>query len=377
MSQNSGLNQINMTEETSQKTDLKSLTKSELTAFCSEIGLQSYRADQMYQWLYQKGISEFSEMTNLSKDLRAKLPKIATLNRLSLVNRQQSKDGTIKYLFELTNGGRIESVLIPDFDDSGNPKRLTVCVSSQVGCVFGCSFCATGKMGFFDHLTHGQIVDQVQFIHREAKYIYNRGITNVVYMGMGEPLHNYKSVMTSADIITDELGLDLSPKRITISTVGLTKQIKKWADERLPYNLAISLHAADDQKRNQIMPVNESMNLEALKEAVVYYFNTMHKPITYEYLLFRDFNDHIEDAHKLSSIVHWAPSKVNIIMYNPVEGVTLSGASETKLDQFMQTLVEQDVTATVRRSRGDDIDAGCGQLAIRDGKKRGKTITNK
>lgn len=365
-----------MTEEISQQTDLKSLTKSELNTFSSEIGLQSYRADQIYQWLYQKGVSDFSEMTNLSKDLRAKLAEIATIDKLSLVERQQSTDGTIKYLFELKNGERIESVLIPDFDEHGVPQRLTVCVSSQVGCVFGCSFCATGKMGFFDHLTHGQIVDQVQFINREAEYIYNRGISNIVYMGMGEPLHNYNAVMESADILTDELGLDLSPKRITISTVGLTKQIKKWADEHQPYNLAISLHAADDHKRNQIMPINKSMNLEALREAVQYYFDTMHKPITYEYLLFKDFNDSVGDAKKLAEIVHWAPSKVNIIMYNQVDGVTLDGAEEKSLNRFLQTLVEQDVTATVRRSRGDDIDAGCGQLAIRDDDKKGKTIKN-
>jgi len=358
------------------KTNLKALNSEQLQEFCSDLGLQSYRADQIFQWMYQKNVTEFSEMTNLSKDLRSKLEEVAEIHSVQLTARQQSKDGTIKYLFTLNSGEKVESVLIPDFDDEGNAKRLTVCVSSQVGCVFGCSFCATGKMGFFDNLTHGEIVDQVQFINREAEYIYNKGITNIVYMGMGEPLHNYKPVMESARILTDELSLDLSPKRITISTVGLTKQIKQWADERQSYNLAISLHAADDKKRDRIMPINQSMNLKSLKEAVQYYFAEMHKPITYEYLLFDNFNDHEQDARKLAEIVHWAPSKVNIIMYNKVEGVELGGASENRLDTFMQTLVANDVTATVRRSRGDDIDAGCGQLAIREDQEKGKTIAS-
>jgi len=366
-----------MPDTISEKTDLKSLTGSELEEFCTGLGLKSYRADQIYQWLYQKGVSDFSEMTNLSKELRERLKKLAEIRGIDLVTRQQSNDGTIKYLFELHNGERVESVLIPDFDEEGNARRLTVCVSSQVGCVFGCSFCATGKMGFFEHLTHGEIVDQVQFINREAEHIYNKEISNIVYMGMGEPFHNYKAVMESAGILTDERSLGLSPKRITISTVGLTRQIKQWADERQPYNLAISLHAADDEKRDKIMPINSSMNLDQLKEAVQYYFTRMHQPVTYEYLLFDGFNDSKKDALKLADIVHWAPSKVNIIMYNRVKGVELDGTGENRLDKFMQTLVSNDVTATVRRSRGDDIDAGCGQLAIREGKQRGKTIAGK
>ncbi|MDX1671325.1 MAG: 23S rRNA (adenine(2503)-C(2))-methyltransferase RlmN [Balneolaceae bacterium] len=362
--------------ETVQKTDLKQLTKEQLHAFCSEMGLQSYRADQIFQWLYQKGVSSFDEMTNLSKDLRAKLDEIARINRIEPVRQQESKDGTIKFLFRLQgdNEYKIESVLIPDFYPDGAPNRLTVCVSSQVGCVFGCSFCATGKMGFLRNLTHGEIVDQVQYINEVCRHIYNKDVTNIVYMGMGEPLHNYRPVVDSADILTDEMGIDLSPKRITISTVGLTKQIKKLADERHPYNLAISLHAADDEKRDEIMPINQSMNLRQLKEAVQYYYSNMHRPITYEYLLFEHFNDSPSDAQRLAEIARWAPSKVNIIMYNKVEGVELQRAREDRLDAFMQELVDRDVTATVRRSRGDDIDAGCGQLAIKDEAMQGKTI---
>lgn len=367
---------MSTTAKIDSKTDLKSLTKQELQKFCGELGLQSYRSDQIFQWLYQKGVSSFEEMTNLSKDLRRRLDELATVKRIEQVAQQQSKDGTIKFLFKLQGeeDHKVESVLIPDFYPDGAPNRLTVCVSSQVGCVFGCSFCATGKMGFFRSLTHGEIVDQVQYINDLCEEKFDKGVTNIVYMGMGEPLHNYKAVVQSADILTDEHGLNLSPKRITVSTVGLTKQIKKLAEERRPFNLAISLHAANDEKRDEIMPINSSMNLEQLEEAVKYYYNRLHRPITYEYLLFDEFNDSVEDARELAEIVQWVPSKVNIIMYNDVAGVKLKRAREQRLDKFMQELVSHDVTATVRRSRGDDIDAGCGQLAIKEGQK-GKTIS--
>jgi len=362
--------------EVATKTDLKSLTTAELEEFTEELGLMGYRADQLYQWLYQKGASSFDEMTNLSKDLRAKLDKIAQVRRIKIHSKQQSKDGTIKFLFQLDGPEeyKVEAVLIPDFYPDGAPNRLTVCVSSQVGCMFGCSFCATGKMGFFRNLTHGEIVDQVQIINEVAEETFGKKITNIVYMGMGEPMHNFKAVVESARIISNPLGMDLSPKRITISTVGLTKQIKQLADLDLGVNLAISLHAADDEKRNEIMPINSSLNLEKLEDAVRYFYNETGLSLTYEYLLFDHFNDDVVDAKKLASIVRWVPSKVNIIMYNKVEGVDLQGAKEKRLDRFMKQLVTQRVTATVRRSRGDDIDAGCGQLAIREGQKKGKSL---
>ena len=360
-----------------QKTDLKALTKSELQDFCKELGLPRFRADQIFQWLYQKGVRSFDEMTNLSKDLRARLDEVAFISGLEVVSQQESKDGTIKFLFRLDDEGKdykVEAVMIPDFYPDGVPKRLTVCVSSQVGCVFGCSFCATGKMGFFRNLTHGEVVDQVQYINSLTEQKYDKKITNIVYMGMGEPLHNYKTVTTSAEIISDPLSIELSPKRITVSTVGLTKQIKQLADEQQPFNLAISLHAASDGKRDEIMPINNSMNLEALEEAVKYYHQKTDRSLTYEYLLFDGFNDGPEDARNLSNIVKWAPSKVNIIMYNNVMGVELQRAREERLDNFLKELIRYDVRATVRRSRGDDIDAGCGQLTIREGQERGKTI---
>lgn len=365
------------TADTTQKTDLKSLTKDELTHFCSELGLQSFRSDQIFQWLYQKGVSDFEDMTNLSKDLREKLREIATINRIKPVQQQESKDGTIKFLFQLNDPEKdykVEAVLIPDFFADGAARRLTMCVSSQVGCVFGCAFCATGKMGLFRNLTHGEIVDQVQYINDLAEEKYGKKITNIVYMGMGEPLHNYKAITNSAHIISDPLSIELSPKRITVSTVGLTKQIKKLADDQEPFNLAISLHAPTDEKRDKIMPINNSMNLESLEEAVRHYYKMTERSLTYEYLLFDNFNDTAQDARDLAKIVKWAPSKVNIIMYNDVAGVELKGAREERLDNFMRELIKNDVRATVRRSRGDDIDAGCGQLAIREGAPKGKTM---
>jgi 23S rRNA (adenine2503-C2)-methyltransferase len=360
----------------SPKIDLKSLNRDELSAFCEEMGLQRFRADQIFQWLYQKGASSFDEMTNLSKDLREKLSEKARVSRIRLHEKQESSDGTIKFLFELDDPKlhKVEAVLIPDFYPDGVAKRLTVCVSSQVGCVFGCAFCATGKMGLFRSLTHGEIVDQVQYINQVSEDTYNKKITNIVYMGMGEPLHNYKAVTESAAIITHPMGLEMSPKRITVSTVGLTKQIKQLADEEQPFNLAISLHAADDDKRNKIMPINHSLNLVQLKEAVQYYYQELRRPLTYEYLLFDEFNDSPEDAIRLAEIVGWAPSKVNIIMYNNVAGVELKRAREDRLNRFMKTLIKKEITATVRRSRGDDIDAGCGQLAIREGQEKGKSL---
>lgn len=362
---------------TKPKIDLKSLNRDELRQFCEELGVQSYRSDQIFQWLYQKGVSSFGQMTNLSKDLRAKLDEIATVKRISIHKQQESADGTIKFLFELDdqNRDKIEAVLIPDFYPDGSANRLTVCVSSQVGCIFGCSFCATGKMGFYRNLSHGEIVDQVQLINEIAEGKFDKKVTNIVYMGMGEPLHNYDAVVESAAIITHEMGIGLSPKRITISTVGLTKQIIRMANEQQPFNLAISLHAADDEKRNRIMPINQSLDLEKLEQAVRQYYDELMQPLTYEYLLFDNFNDSVRDAYKLADIAQWVPAKVNIIMYNKVAGVDLNRAREDRLNKFIKALVSRGVTATVRRSRGDDIDAGCGQLAIREGQKRGKSMS--
>lgn len=356
------------------KYDLKSLSKAQLTQLCDELGIEKFRSKQLFQWLYQKGASSFDEMTNLSKDLRERLTHVAFIRNSSLARKQVSKDGTTKYLFNLFDDRQVEAVLIPELFPDGVADRLTVCVSSQVGCVFGCAFCATGKMGFFRNLTPGEIVDQVTCINWDAMELYGKKVTNIVFMGMGEPLHNYQSVTTSASILTDPLGLDLSPRRITVSTVGLAKQIKQIGDEGHEFNLAISLHAASDEKRDKIMPINSSMDLKALKESLQYYYVRTGKPVTFEYLLFDEFNDSDEDAKLLAGISKWLPSKINIIMYNNVDGVDLFRAREDRLNRFMKVLTKNNVRATVRRSRGDDIDAGCGQLAIREGQPKGKTI---
>ncbi|MCH8566858.1 MAG: 23S rRNA (adenine(2503)-C(2))-methyltransferase RlmN [Balneolales bacterium] len=356
------------------KINLKSLSREQLGAFCAEMGLKSFRADQLFQWMYQKEVSDFEQMTNLSIALREQLNEKAFVGTINAVAQQQSTDGTIKFLFGLLDGHRIESVLIPDFRDDGSANRLTVCVSSQVGCVFGCSFCATGKMGLLRQLHPGEITDQVIRINAVSNEIYGRDITNIVYMGMGEPLHNYAAVTESAAILTDPKSLGLSPKRITVSTVGLTKQIMKIADDGHTFRLAVSLHAASDEKRDKIMPINSSLNLKTLKAALQYYYKKTGMPVTYEYLLFDGFNDSAEDAKQLATISRWIPSKINIIMYNNVAGVELQRARENRLDSFMRSLKELNVRATVRRSRGDDIDAGCGQLAIREGQPKGKTI---
>ena len=359
-----------------QSADLNTFTREAFAGFCSRLKVPRYRADQLLQWIHQKNAGSFEEMTNLPQPLREVLSSSAQLNALALVHRNESSDRTVKCLFELYDGKQVESVLIPEFFDDGVPDRLTVCVSSQVGCLFGCTFCATGKMGLHRNLTIGEITRQVLWMNRIALETLGKKITNVVYMGMGEPFHNYDPVTESAALLCHPLGLNLSPRRITISTVGLTRQIVRYANEGHPWNLAISLHAADDLKRNRIMPINENLNLQALKEAVQHYYEKRRQPLTYEYLLFDRFNDAIEDARKLASIARWAPCKVNIIMYNHVDGVDLQRASESRLDRFMAELTRSDVRATVRRSRGDDIDAGCGQLAIREQKEQGKTLTS-
>jgi 23S rRNA (adenine2503-C2)-methyltransferase len=355
------------------KQNIKTLTQTELSALFSEKGQPSFRAKQVYQWLFQKGVTSFDEMTNLSKDLRTWLSETFFIGTLRETSRQTSKDGTVKCLFDLGDGQLIESVLIPELYPDGVADRLTVCVSSQVGCVFGCRFCATGKMGFFRNLHEWEIADQWLKMNAIAWENHQKQITNVVYMGMGEPLHNYASVIASTKILTDPLGIGLSPKRITVSTVGLSQMIKRLGDEMQPFNLAISLHAANDEKRTKIMPVNDRTDLSVLKEALIHYHQKTEKPVTYEYLLFNEFNDSSLDARELAEIATWIPSKVNIIMYNNVAGVPLQRAAEKRLDSFLGALSKAGVLATVRRSRGDDIDAGCGQLAVRDGRK-GKSI---
>ena len=348
--------------------DIKSLDKNELVTFTESCGQPSYRASQLYRWIYGSGVPTFDEMQNLPAAFRSVLKESARLDIFEEVRRVQSSDGTIKFLFRLPSGKLFESVLIPDLNSDGSAKRITVCVSSQVGCAMACSFCATGTMGFLENLSAGFIVDQVRIVDEVARATYDKGVTNVVFMGMGEPMLNYQQVMLSTRILTDPDIMGLSHKKVTVSTVGLAKQIRQMATDEAPANLAVSLHAPDDEKRSSIMPVNRSerTDLNALKDAIQYYSRTAGKRVTYEYCMFRGFNDTQEDAMNLSEIVEWAPSKVNLIMYNPVPGKPFQPTGEQELNRFIRILVSNDVRVTVRRSRGQDIDAACGQLAVQE-----------
>lgn len=350
------------------RTNLKALNQTELEDFVIALGQPRFRGRQLYQWLFGKGATTFEAMTNLPKAFRNQLTDVASIGMIENVLLQTATDQTAKGLFALYSGHRIEAVLIPDFDDTGKAKRLTVCVSSQVGCAMACSFCATGLMGFQQNLTAGEIFDQVWFMNTLAHERFGRGITNIVYMGMGEPLLNYDQVLRSVDHLTYAQGLALSPKRITVSTVGLARRIKQLADDDTRFNLAVSLHAPTDAKRSSIMPVNRKAktDLTALKDAIQHYTQRTGRRITYEYCMFDGYNDTPEDARHLADVVHWAPSKVNLIMYNPVDGLGFSRSSENRLNRFIRVLVDRGVTVTVRRSRGQDIDAACGQLAVRE-----------
>lgn len=346
------------------------MDRAALRDFVAEHGAPCYRGDQLFNWIYGKGVSDFERMSSLPKRMRLGLQRQATVEDIEIVDQQQAADQTVKALFQMPSGREAETVLIPDVDERGEAHRLTVCVSSQVGCAMGCEFCATGLMGFRENLTPGAIYDQVRHMNDVVQERFGRPVTNVVFMGMGEPLLNYDAVLDSIDILTDEDSLNLSAQKITVSTVGLARRIKDLADDQLQTNLAVSLHAPDDETRSRIMPVNEAekTSLPALREAIQYYSRKTGRPLTYEYCLFRGLNDSEEDAHRLAEVARWAPSKVNLLMYNPVEGLDFERTSEEQLDRFIQVLVEEGVTVTVRRSRGQDIDAACGQLANEDGR---------
>jgi 23S rRNA (adenine2503-C2)-methyltransferase len=339
------------------KKDIRQNTLPELTEYFLNMGEKSFRAKQVYEWLWVKSVTSFDDMTNLSKALREKLVEQFVIHPLTLDNSQHSNDGTIKSAFKLYDDELIEGVLIPADD------RMTACVSSQVGCSLTCKFCATGYMDRKRNLDPGEIYDQVVAIDRQARAAFDKPLTNIVYMGMGEPLLNYKNVLDSIDKITSENGLNMSPKRITVSTAGIAKVIKKLADDDVKFNLALSLHAADDVKRNQIMPINETNTLEALLDALQYFYKKTRNRITFEYIVFNNFNDTLEDAEKLWRFTKQVPSKVNIIEYNPIAEASYKNTDEDKLERFAEYLRQKEVNVNVRRSRGKDIDAACGQLA--------------
>ena len=342
--------------------DVRSLSLAELTSDLILAGEKKFRAKQVYEWLWQKGARSFDEMTNLSLPLREALKERYSLPVITLDKQQRSADGTIKSRFRLHDGHLVESVLIPVVADD----RFTVCVSSQVGCSLSCTFCATGRMKRLRNLTAAEIYDQVFLVNEECLATYGKPLTNIVYMGMGEPLLAFREVVGSIDRITSHTGLHMAPRRLTVSTAGIAKMIRKLADEDTKVNLALSLHAADDAKRNEIMPINESNNLEAIVGALEYFYEKTKKRIGFEYITFQDFNDTLADAENLYRICRRVPSMVNIIEYNPIDNAPFRKSSEHRIDDFATYLRDRGIMVTVRRSRGKDIDAACGQLANKE-----------
>lgn len=341
------------------KTDIRKLSLEELEEWVIVNNLPKFRAKQIYSWLWEKGARDFLSMTNLSKEFRQVLDEYFEILPLQTDTVQKSSDGTIKTRFLLHDGNKIESVLIPVPED----QRFTVCVSTQVGCSLSCKFCATGMMKRMRNLSAAEIVDQVVLVNQQCLENFGHGLTNIVYMGMGEPLLNYKETLTSIQHITSKDGLGMSPKRITISTAGIAKMIKKLADDEVKCNLALSLHAPDDVKRDEIMPINEQNNLDSLMEALQYFYQKTKNRISYEYVALQGVNLTFSDAQNLASLCRKFPVKVNIIEYNTVEGLPFNRAAMEETDAFALSLRKQEVMVTVRRSRGKDIDAACGQLA--------------
>lgn len=346
-----------MATEIQIKKDIRLLTKQQIEEIVISLGEKKFRAGQIYEWLWKRSATSFDEMTNLSQSFRQLLSDNFMIRPIYEDKVQRSGDGTIKARYRLHDGHLIEAVLIPVPVDN----RYTVCVSTQVGCSLTCSFCATGRMGRIRNLDAGEIYDQVVAINRHSLATFGHQLTNIVYMGMGEPLLTYANVMRSVELITE--GLTFSPKRITVSTAGIAKMIKKLADDNVKFNLALSLHAADDEKRNTIMPINEHNNLQALVEALDYFYKKTKNRITFEYITFQNFNDTLQDAANLVKICKRIPARVNIIEYNPIDNAPFLKSAEANIDKFAQYLNDHNVSVTVRKSRGKDIDAACGQLA--------------
>lgn len=342
---------------TATKKNIRALTAEELKTFFTDKGEKAFRAKQVYEWLWQKSAHSFDAMTNLSKGTRELLGEHFVINAVCVDNFQVSRDRTIKSAFRLHDGNIVEGVLIP------TESRMTACISSQVGCSLTCKFCATGRLARLRNLDADEIVDQVVLIRNQAQERYQQPLTNIVYMGMGEPLLNYRNVLDSVEKITSPEGLGMSPQRITVSTAGIAKMIKKLGDDEVKFNLALSLHAANDEKRNRIMPINEQNALDALAEALNYFYDKTGTRVTFEFIVFRDFNDAPRDAQELAAFCRKVTAKVNIIEYNPIDDGEFQQTTPERLDVFKHILEDKGIVVNVRRSRGKDIDAACGQLA--------------
>ncbi len=348
---------IIITPMKSAKKDIRAFTREQLRDFFVNQGEKAFRGNQVYEWLWKKSAHSFEVMTNLSKEIRQMLDDNFVINHIKVDRMQRSIDGTIKNAVQLHDGLIVESVLIP------TEKRTTACVSSQVGCSLDCKFCATARLKRMRNLNPDEIYDQVVAIDNESRLYYNRPLTNIVFMGMGEPLMNYNNLIKAIDKITAPEGLGMSPRRITVSTSGVPKMIKKLADDKVKFKLAVSLHSAIDEVRTKIMPFNEHFPLSDLREALQYWYQCTGSRITYEYVVWKGINDQKKDAEALVRFCKFAPSKVNIIEYNPIDDGGFHQAEPAILEMYREVLEKNNITVTIRRSRGKDIDAACGQLA--------------
>lgn len=339
------------------KKDIREITTEELTQFLVSHSEKPFRAKQIHEWLWKKTVGTFAEMTNISAELKELLAQNFTFKTTTIHKELKSADGTIKTAFHLFDGAIVEGVLIP------SENRVTACISSQVGCALSCVFCATGKLGFKRNLNFTEIFDQVALLTKLAKARYNTNLSNIVFMGMGEPLQNYDNVMSAVQRITSPDALNISPSRITVSTSGLTKMIRKLADDKVKFNLAISLHAPTDSKRSAIVPINKTNPLHELSEALKYFYASTKTRITLEYLILERFNNSIEDARNLATFCKAFPCKINIIEYNKVPGSSFEKANDKSVREFVAFLETKNLIVNIRKSRGEDIDAACGQLA--------------
>lgn len=339
------------------KQDIRALTREDLKSWFKEKGHPAFRADQVYDWLWAKSHVKFDEMSNLSKALREELDAHFVINNVEVDQMQRSVDGTIKNAVKLHDGLIVESVLIP------TEKRITACVSAQVGCSLDCDFCATAGLKRMRNLNPDEIYDQVVAIKKQGEEYFERPLTNIVMMGMGEPLLNYKNVIAALEKVTSPDGLGMAPRRITLSTVGIPKLIKKMADDEVRFNLAVSLHSAIQSTRERIMPLASKNHLDDLLESLQYWYQKTKRRITFEFVVWRGVNDTPEEIAALVAFVKKVPSKVNIIQYNPIDNGDYTQAPQEKVDAYIKALNEVGVIAKVRQSRGQDIDAACGQLA--------------
>lgn len=344
-----------------EKKNIRNLEQEELIDLLVEEGEKKFRAKQVYEWIWKNGAHSFGDMHNISTKVQHFLNERYFIDGLHISDEQHSNDGTVKCAFKTWDGHVTEGVLIP------TTNRVTACISSQVGCSLACEFCATGRLKLMRNLSPGEIYDQVMLLTALSEKKFGQPLSNIVFMGMGEPLLNYKQMIAGIDKITSPIGLGISPKRITVSTAGIAKMIRKMGDDEVKFNLALSLHAANDIKRTEIMEINDTNNLEVLADALRYFYDQTGSRVTFEYIIFKDFNDSLKDARELADFCKNVPVKINIIEYNPIDDGEFEQADQQKVDQFANFLESLNLVVNVRRSRGKDIDAACGQLANKNG----------